>query len=65
MGEGEVTLCRPPSSPAVPRRLRLFSDVFRCFPQSPAVPHRPRRSYVVTCRPLAEVFLGRGARRPC
>jgi len=47
-----------PPSPAVPA-------VFRCLPRSPAVPHCPRRSYVVTCSPLVEVVSGHGARCPC
>jgi len=40
---------RPPPSPVVPRRLPMFSDVFRCFPPSPAVPHRPPPSPAVLC----------------
>jgi len=49
----------------VPHRPPPSSAVFRCFLLFSAVPRRPRRSYVVTCRPLAEVVSGRGARRPC
>ena len=31
----------PLSSPVVPRRLPMFSDVFRWFPRSPTVPGGP------------------------
>ena len=58
---------RPLSSPIILRHLLLSSAVFQffcCFPPSPAVPHCPRWSYVVTCRPLGEVASGRGTSRP-
>ena len=55
---------RPPPSPAVPRRLPLFSVVFRCFPPSPAVPCRPPPPPAVPYRPLPEYVSDRGACRP-
>ena len=40
---------RPPPSSAVPRRLPLFSVVFRCFPPSSTPPSRPLPSPTRIC----------------
>lgn len=53
------------SSRTVPHRPPSSSVVLCRPPSSSVVPRDSRRSYVVTCRPLAEVVSGRGARRPC
>ena len=66
-----TVLCRTPmslSSPGLSRHLSLFSEVFHCFPLSPAILYCPLLSLAILCSyllSLAEDVSGHRACRPC